>query len=243
MNWAEILDEQLDELTEDASNARGSLVKIYRSADQMQQLIHDLLLLTQASSGALDLVHVSLDEAVDVAAREVVDLATGIKPRIEHGPLGDVRADLTLVRQVLNNLIGNAVKYVAPGVQPVVQVSSRRTGDQMQVQVTDNGIGIPAAERAKVFDSWFRSENARYTYPGTGLGLSITARAIERHGGTITSREGPDGRGSVFTFTLPVDPEPHLRIAPSPPEDDQGDGIAPTSDLPPRRTDSDSAVS
>ena len=213
MNWAEILDEQLDDLTEDASPARGSLVKIYRSADQMQQLIHDLLLLTQASSGALDLVHVSLDEAVDVAAREATDLATGIKPRIEHGPLGDVRADLTLVRQVLNNLIGNAVKYVAPGVQPVVQITSHRTGDQMQVQVTDNGIGIPAAERAKVFDSWFRSENARYTYPGTGLGLSITARAIERHGGTITSREGPDGRGSVFTFTLPVDPEPHLRIA------------------------------
>ncbi|MBV9832285.1 MAG: hypothetical protein JOZ82_11890, partial [Marmoricola sp.] len=243
MNWAEILDEQLDELTEDASAARGSLVKIYRSADQMQELIHDLLLLTQASSATLDLGHVSLDEVVDVAVSEAVDQATGIKPRIEHGPLGDVRADLTLVRQVLNNLIGNAVKYVAPGVQPVVQIASRRVGDMLQVQVADNGIGIPAAERAKVFDSWYRSDTARYSYPGSGLGLAITARAIERHGGTITSREGADGRGSVFTFTLPADPEPHLRIAPEPADEDQGADPTTSAQSPPRRTGSDTAVS
>ena len=62
MNWAEILDDQLDELTEDASPARGSLVKIYRSADQMQQLIRDLLLLTRTSSTELEMVAVSLDE-------------------------------------------------------------------------------------------------------------------------------------------------------------------------------------
>jgi signal transduction histidine kinase len=227
MNWAEILDDQLDELSVDASSARSSLVKIYRSADQMQEMIHDLLLLTQASSGALELVSVSLDELVDQAAGEVGDQVTGIAPRIEHGRLGHVHADLTLVRQVLNNLIGNAVKYVAPGVQPVVLVEAHRLDDMVRVRVIDNGIGIPAAERAKVFDSWFRSESARHSYPGTGLGLSITARAVERHGGTITAREGAEGRGSVLTFTLPVDPDPHLRIAPPPAPDEQhgDDGV------------------
>ena len=245
MNWAEILDEQLDELTVDASSARGSLVKIYRSADQMQQLIHDLLVLTRASSSELEMVGVSLDEVVDLAIREVVEQATGIAPRIERGSLGTVRADLTLVRQVLNNLIGNAVKYVAPGVQPVVRLSATRLGDMVQVQVIDNGIGIPAADRARVFDSWFRSENSRRLYPGTGLGLSITARAIERHGGTITARARSDSAGSVFTFTLPVDPEPLLRIAPPPseePEDPQR-GRTTSADPPPRRTGSDTAVS
>ncbi len=239
MNWAEILDEQLDSLTEDASPARGSLVKIYRSADQMQQLIRDLLVLTKTSSSELALVGVSLDEAVDAAAREVAEQTSGLRPRIEHQSLGTVRADETLVRQVLNNLIGNAVKYVAPDIQPVVRITSRRSGDMIEVRVIDNGLGIPAADRGKVFDSWFRSDSTSSFYPGTGLGLSITARAVERHGGTITVREGLDGTGSIFTFTLPVDPGPRLKIAPAPadevPEDESADAA--------RRTGSDSAVS
>jgi signal transduction histidine kinase/integral membrane sensor domain MASE1 len=250
MNWSEILDDQLDELTEDASVARGSLVKIYRSADLMQQLIHDLLLLTRTSSSELEMVAISLDEVVDLAARETADQVTAIAPRIEHEPLGTVRADLTLVRQVLNNLIGNAVKYVAPGVQPVVRISATRVGEMLQVQVSDNGIGIPAADRARVFDSWFRSEGSRRLYPGTGLGLSITSRAIERHGGTITARARTDGDGSVFTFTLPLDPEPLLRIAPAPASrgpgpsgNPQRDGRTTSAEPPPRRTGSDTAVS
>ena len=182
---------------------------------------------------------------VDHAARETVDQATGLTPRIERGTLGTVRADLTLVRQVLANLIGNAVKYVAPGVQPVVRLSATRVGEMVQVQVVDNGIGIPPGDRAKVFDSWFRSEGSRRLYPGTGLGLSITARAVERHGGTITARARTDSSGTVFTFTLPVDPEPRLRIAPPLVEDEdaQRDGATTSADPPPRRTGSETAVS
>jgi signal transduction histidine kinase len=145
---------------------------------------------------------------------------------------------------VLNNLVANAVKYVAPGVQPVVRITATRVGDLLQVQVVDNGIGIPAADRAKVFDSWFRSEGSRRQYPGTGLGLAITARAVERHGGTITARARTDSTGSVFTFTLPVDPEPLLRIAPPPTEDEDAQrGRTTSADPPPRRTGSDTAVS
>ena len=243
MNWAEILDDQLDELAEDASAARGSLVKIYRSADQMQQLIQDLLLLTRTSSSELEMVAVSLDGLVELAARETVDQSTGIEPRIEHGPLGNVCADLTLVRQVLTNLIGNAVKYVAPGVQPVVRISASRVGEMVQVQVVDNGIGIPDSDRSRVFDSWFRSQGSRRLYPGTGLGLSITARAVERHGGTITARSRTDASGTVFTFTLPVDPEPLLRMAPPLEDDPQREGRTTSADPPPRRTGSDTAVS
>ena len=247
MSWAEILDDQLDLLAEDASRARSSLVKIYRSADQMQQLLGDLLLLTRARSSELQLGTVSLDALVRDAARAEVDRASGLQPRIEHGPLGVVRADETLLSQVLSNLIGNAVKYVAPGVQPVVRVTSRPLGDMVEVRVSDNGVGIPAADQGRIFDSWFRSENTRDRYPGTGLGLAISARAVERHGGTISARSGLDGTGTIFTFTLPADPASELRVAPEPAagpgEADQRADRTTSADPPPRRTGSDTAVS
>jgi signal transduction histidine kinase len=250
MSWAEILDDQLDQLVEDATPARASLVKIYRSADQMQRLLGDLLLLTRARSSELRLGTVSLDALVQDAARAATDSAAGLQPRIEHGPLGVVRADETLVSQVLSNLVGNAVKYVAPGVQPVVRITARPVGDLVEVRVSDNGVGIPAADQGRIFDSWFRSDSTRDRYPGTGLGLSISARAVERHGGTISARAGLDGTGTIFTFTLPAEPSPQLRIAPDPaPVDiddeqpDQREGRTTSADPPPRRTGSDTAVS
>jgi signal transduction histidine kinase len=249
MNWAEILDDQLDQLVEDATPARASLVKIYRSADQMQKLLGDLLLLTRARSSELQLGTVSLDALVQDAARAAADRASGLQPRIEHGPLGVVRADETLVSQVLSNLVGNAVKYVAPGVQPVVRITSRPVGDLVEIRVSDNGVGIPAADQGRIFDSWFRSASTRDRYPGTGLGLSISARAIERHGGTISARAGLDGTGTIFTFTLPAEPSPQLRIAPEPAaevgdeEPGQREGRTTSADPPPRRTGSDTAVS
>jgi signal transduction histidine kinase len=250
MSWSEILDDQLDHLAEEATPARASLVKIYQSADRMQELLGDLLLLTRAHSSELQLGTVSLDALVLDAARAAADRASGLQPRIEHGPLGVVRADETLVSQVLSNLIGNAVKYVAPGVQPIVRVTARPVGDMVEVRVSDNGVGIPAADQGRIFDSWFRSDSTSDRYPGTGLGLSISARAVERHGGTISARAGLDGTGTIFTFTLPADPSPPLRLAPEPAPVDVGDeqpdqreDRTTSADPPPRRTGSDTAVS
>ena len=225
-------------------------MKIYRSADHMQQLLGDLLLLTRAHSSELQLSSVSLDALVTDAARAAIDHATGLQPRIEHGPLGMVRVDETLVSQVLSNLISNAVKYVEPGVQPVVRITARPLGDMVEIRVTDNGVGIPPADQGRIFDSWFRSESTSHRYPGTGLGLSISARAVERHGGRISARSGLDGTGSIFTFTLPADSSPQLRIAPEPTplevsgeQQDQREGRTTSADPPPRRTGSDTAVS
>ena len=146
---------------------------------------------------------------------------------------------------MLSNLISNAVKYVAPGVQPVVKVTARPVGDMVEIRVSDNGVGIPAADQGRIFDSWFRSDSTSRLYPGTGLGLSISARAVERHGGTISARAGLDGTGTIFTFTLPADTAPQLRIAPEPAEEqpDQREGRTTSADPPPRRTGSDTAVS
>jgi signal transduction histidine kinase len=235
----------------------------------MQQLLGNLLLLTRARSSELQLGTVSLDALVRDTARAAADRASGPRPRIEHGPLGLVMADETLLSQVLSNLIGNAVKYVAPGVRPVVRITSRPVGGMVEIRVSDNGVGIPATDQGRIFDSWFRSESTRDRYPGTGLGLAISARAIERHGGTISARTGFDGTGTIFTFTLPAAPSPPLRIAPlslalagdgagdgrvNGPVDGAVDGAGEdrsaqradrttSADPPPRRTGSDTAVS
>ncbi len=204
LSWSEMAREQLE--TDDpgaAGSARASLDRIHRSAVQMNQLITDLLDYTLAGSAELHVVDHSLDDVVD---QVVADLhTTGDEPPlVEHGPLGHVLADALLTRQLVTNLLGNAVKYVEPGTRPHVTLEAVRRGDQLQVRVTDNGVGIPRSERARVFDSFFRSSSTTGAYPGTGLGLAICARAVERHGGTISAREGRGGVGTTMTFTLPA---------------------------------------
>ena len=115
-------------------------------------------------------------------------------------------ADRTLVGQLLANVIGNAVKYVAPGTTPHVIIGSELVGDMLEIRVADNGIGIPRTERGRIFDSFYRASSSG-SYPGTGLGLAICARAVERHGGRISAREGLDGGGTTLVFTLPADLE------------------------------------
>ena len=216
LSWSEMAREQLD--TDDpaaAASARDSLARIHRSALQMNQLITDLLDYTLTGSAELHVVDHSLDDVVD---QVVADLHTtpGEPPLVEHGPLGHVLADALLTRQLVTNLLGNAVKYVEPGTRPHVTLEAVRQGDQLQVRVTDNGIGIPSSERGRVFDSFFRASSTTGAYPGTGLGLAICARAVERHGGTISAREGRGGVGTTMTFTLPATPG----VLPLPPDPD-----------------------
>ena len=101
--------------------------------------------------------------------------------------LPDVLAEPVLLRQVIDNLVGNAVKYVAPGVCPEIEVRGRPVdgddGPMVLIEVVDNGIGIPEGQHARVFDTFHRAH--RDGYRGTGLGLSIVKRivgAARRHG-------------------------------------------------------------
>ncbi len=206
--WAEILDGQLDTLEGDKAQARMSLVRIHASAERMQTLIGDLLDYSRAQSAVLQLEHLSLDELVDEYAGELAADQPALVTAIERAALDPVRADATLVRQLFGNVLGNAVKYVAEGTCPHVQVSSRSVGDMVEVRVLDNGIGISGQDRGRIFDSFYRSAAAE-EFPGTGLGLSISSRAIERHGGRIWAEARDKGAGTAICFTLPADPAPH----------------------------------
>jgi signal transduction histidine kinase len=120
--------------------------------------------------------------------------------------LPDVLAEPVLLRQVVDNLVGNAVKYVAPGVRPEIdvrgQVVDGADPPMVLIEVVDNGIGIPMGQHDRVFDTFHRAHQNGYR--GSGLGLSIVKRIVERHGGTATAHDNADGGGTTMRVSFPA---------------------------------------
>jgi signal transduction histidine kinase len=196
--WTEMIADELDAGALDERLAREFVSRVRSSSRRMRELIRDLL--AHATSSARDLAVSRVDVGplvVEVAA------ARHAEGNVVAGPVPAVLADPVLVRQVLDNLVGNALKYVAPGVEPRVTVCGEPGPlGFVTVRVIDNGIGIPEDERELVFDEFHR---AHYRdYEGSGLGLSIVRRIVHRHDGTIAALPNPDGPGSVLEFTLPA---------------------------------------
>jgi PAS domain S-box-containing protein len=214
--WAEALEEDLKHSdSHDAVEAAPMVEHIRASVAQMRGLISGLLAHSMARDQALDLEQVSLRNQV----KHII--ATSEHPRgggeIVAGDLLDVWADRVLLRQVLDNLIGNALKYVAPGTIPRVLVEAEPAGEGWAcVKVRDNGIGVPPPQRERIFENFQRASGEDYR--GTGLGLAICRRIIHRHGGSIRVTDNPDGIGSCFEFTVPTTPaafEQALRAHPA----------------------------
>lgn len=111
-----------------------------------------------------------------------------------------VYADRERIRQVLINLITNAIKY-SPEAKKVV-IRSQKNKNFIQISVQDFGIGIPKTEQLKIFDRFYQSQNHK-TYPGLGLGLYISSEIIKANGGKMWV-ESDEGKGSTFYFTLPT---------------------------------------
>jgi signal transduction histidine kinase len=207
--WSESLQEELaSDAPPDVAALRSMVARVVNASDQMRSFIDDLLGITVARDRRLEL------ETVDLSAlaEEVAELrrAGDTLPRISVQPGMWVTGDRFLVRQLLDNLVGNAVKYVASGVRPAVVVTARTVDGQLEVAVSDNGIGIPADQRERIFDSFVRAHAEGYT--GTGLGLAICQRVVDRHGGRIRADEAPGG-GTRISFTLPIAQRPAEPVA------------------------------
>lgn len=208
--WSEALGEELREPEGgDAELELHHLARIQRASRRMRDLINDLLAYTTARDRKISPVPVDLDQLVRDVVRSRTESAAGqeheLAPVITVAELPQVLAEPVLLRQVVDNLIGNSVKYVAPGVVPMIDILGHQCEDGfVTVEVYDNGIGIPPGQHASIFDTFHRAHTDGYR--GTGLGLSIVKRIVERHGGTVTASDNPRHRGTLLRFSFPAVP-------------------------------------
>ncbi|WP_271190035.1 diguanylate cyclase domain-containing protein [Dactylosporangium matsuzakiense] len=208
--WSENLEELLDAAPQHAGSAEqmSAIQRIRRAAARMRNMINDLLEYTTARDASLAATMVALDDLANDIALARIDQAqsTGAPvPGFTIRDLPAVYADPVLIRQLLENVIGNAIRYTAPDTVPQISVGAH-AGDDGFVTVTidDNGIGIPQGQHEAVFTNFHRAHRAA-GYSGTGLGLGICKRIVERHGGSIGAADNPTGTGTRITFTLPAD--------------------------------------
>jgi signal transduction histidine kinase len=193
-----MLREDYGELGEDF---RHDLAAIERGLHRLDRLTRELLDYARTDR-ELEPHPVPLD---DLVGSIVEDHRTATTRISVSGALPAVVADVTLLRHVLDNLIGNAVKYTPAGAIPEIEIRARTSADgTTRIEVADRGIGIPDTDQPKLFGAFHRCANST-GYPGTGLGLNICRRIIERHGGRIGVESNPGG-GSRFWFTLPAVP-------------------------------------
>ncbi|SDS81156.1 PAS domain S-box-containing protein [Nocardioides scoriae] len=197
--WSEALAEDFGIGPVDPQAGLRTLGRITGAARQMGSFIDDLLSYTVVRDAPVLRVDVDLSKAAEESAAVFRERESRPQVYVQTGL--HATADPVMVRQILDNLIGNATKYVAPGVRPRVQVRGREDAEWTVLSVTDNGIGVPVEHREKVFASFHRAHGENYR--GTGLGLAIVRRAVERCGGSVVLRENPSG-GSIFEVRLPA---------------------------------------
>ena len=203
------LSEMLMQKGSDVSARSGQdLKRIHASAQHLDGLIQDVLDLAQNEMGTLKLTCARLDLAdiLTVVATVGEHLARdkGLEWRASiPEDLPSVWGDRTRLRQIVLNLINNAVKFTAQG---EVNLRVRASNETVIVEVSDTGLGISPEEQKVIFEEFRQSDRtAALGYSGLGLGLSICRRLVEMHGGTIGVRSsGEEGAGSTFYFTLPV---------------------------------------
>ena len=186
---------------------------IKNNTERLNILVNDLLDVSRIESGrvtllpqALDLREVAEDVIGDVLRRSQEEnkpmaLSLDAPKRLPH-----VYGDIERVRQIIGNLVDNAYHYTPENGTITVRIHSPNGGKEVQVDVKDNGIGIPPEDHSRVFERFYRGEHPLVLQtPGTGLGLSIVKQIVEMHKGRIWMKSsGVPGDGSTFSFTLPI---------------------------------------
>ena len=188
------------------------LQRIQNSAVRMQTLINDLLTYSRVTTKAKPFQQVNLNKVTLDVVNDLEILIERIKGRVEVNNLATLDADEVQIRQLLQNLISNALKFHKGDVAPLVTVDGQTLEDSTiqaksstglyQLTVHDNGIGFDEKYLDRIFNI-FQRLHGRGVYEGTGVGLAICRKIAIRHGGDITAKSRP-GEGSTFIVTLPI---------------------------------------
>jgi two-component system phosphate regulon sensor histidine kinase PhoR len=187
----------------DPPAAKRFLKRMDAEVDALTQMVEELLELSRIESG-----QVPLRLAPAAVAEVVIPPADRLRPQAERAGVAlaiqlpddvpRVLADVNRARQVVSNLVHNAVKFTPPG--GTITVAARPAGDEVTIFVQDTGVGIPADDLARIFERFYKADRAR-SGGGTGLGLAIAKHVVQGHGGRIWA-ESVEGEGSTFYFTL-----------------------------------------
>jgi PAS domain S-box-containing protein len=196
---------------------RGYLQRMFSAAARMQTLITDLMTFSKVETKGQSLVQTDLGVIAQEVSADLETLIERTGGRVEIEELPTMDADPLQMRQLLQNLIGNSLKYYRPGVPPIVRIYSQELEEQrresvtrsgapagqlMQILIEDNGIGFDEKYLDRIFTMFQRLHN-KGEYEGTGVGLAICRKIVDRHNGTITARSCP-GEGTTFVVTMPV---------------------------------------
>lgn len=191
-------------LVEDCGTDLNEAVKkdisvITNAAMRMQELVNDLLELSRAGKSTLEKRQVSLEHCVQDVLSLLSDVISEKGAEIKIDPLPIIEGDITLIRQLYQNLISNALKF-SNSSKPLVHITAEEIDRKVVLGVKDNGIGIKSDYLLQIFAP-FKRLHTRAEFPGTGIGLAISKKAAERHGGKIWV-ESEVGKGSHFKFCL-----------------------------------------
>jgi signal transduction histidine kinase len=169
-------------------------------AQRMQAMIDDLLAYARVSTDSKSFSLVNMDEVVEVALNDLKVSTEENGASITYGELPSLMADRQQMVILLENLMGNAIKYRGRDA-PKIRISATEHGVEWMFSVQDNGIGIDPKYQERLFQIFQRLHN-QDEYKGTGIGLAIAKRIVERHGGRIWF-ESEEGKGATFFFTIP----------------------------------------
>jgi signal transduction histidine kinase len=194
--------ERISETEADTLSERGLdyLKRANASAERMQTLIEDLLRYSRVSTQGRPFAPVDLRRVSDDVVEDLSEQVHSTAAVVRVGSLPTINADAPQMRQLLQNLISNAIKFRREDVTPEVDVDSKVESGWVTITVRDNGIGFDPQYSQRIFRV-FERLHGRGTYPGTGIGLALCRKIAERHGGTIVARSVL-GEGSLFTVTM-----------------------------------------
>jgi len=194
-----------DGAIDDKKAARDFLTKIDSEVARLTQLVAELTELSRIETGKAELKKepVNLNQLVEEVIAQLSPQAERQKLSISQdfaADLPSVPADKDRVRQVIANLVHNAIKFTRPGGR--IMITTRTLEGSVVVDIADTGIGIPKEDLARVFERFYKGDKAR-AGEGTGMGLAIAKHVVEAHGGNIWV-ESEEGKGSIFSFSMPL---------------------------------------